>query len=130
MYSKNVPSYRDRMSFSGNSLRNAYVLGTGYANALWQIVLFGVTVASYHADYIHSLVSYGCARQLLRQINIIVSAISMQQHSDVVDIALGCDRKTINFLASFYIKNEAVIYSMDCFSQTACIHAVAFWLRT
>ncbi len=86
------------MSFSGNSLRNNYVLGTDCANPPRKLMLFDVAVAGHHAGYIRYLVRHWCDRELPGHLNVVVSPTFMVQHSDVVNIATRCDRKNIYFI--------------------------------
>lgn len=87
------------MRFSSDSLGDNYVQQTGYdANASPKLMLFDVAVAGHHAAYIRHLVRYWRERELPGCLNVVVSPKFVQQHSDIVDIALGCDRKNINFV--------------------------------
>jgi glycosyltransferase involved in cell wall biosynthesis len=63
-----------------------------------KLMLFDLRTEGHHASYIQHLVWYWSTQQLLGQLDIVVVPEFMEQHANVVDIALGCSQKNINFV--------------------------------
>lgn len=72
------------------------------------VMLFELSVGGHYAAYIMHLVKYWRDRAIPGQLAIVVSPKFYQQHADVVDIALSCEQKNINFVA-ISTEEEAVL---------------------
>jgi glycosyltransferase involved in cell wall biosynthesis len=74
-----------------------------------KILLFELDVRGHHPGYIQHLVRYWCEQELPGQLDVLVSPKFIEQHSNIVDVALGCTQKTINFL-SITPEEQAVLF--------------------
>lgn len=74
-------------------------VGTADAKGIHRLMLFDLSVGGHHGSYIQHLISYWREEELPGHMDIVVLPKFMQQHSDVVNIALSCPQKNINFVA-------------------------------
>ncbi len=64
-----------------------------------KLLLFDLSVGGHHAAYIQHLLNYWCQQELSGKLDILVLPKFLQQHSDVVNIAISNPQKNINFIA-------------------------------
>jgi glycosyltransferase involved in cell wall biosynthesis len=64
-----------------------------------KIMLFELDTRGHHPGYVQHLVRYWCEQKLPGHLDVLVSNKFMRQHSNIVNIALGCPHKNINFVA-------------------------------
>lgn len=62
------------------------------------LVLFELNTGGHYAAYILHLVRYWRDCKLGGRLNVVVSPKFRQQHPDIIEVALGCDSKSINFV--------------------------------
>jgi glycosyltransferase involved in cell wall biosynthesis len=64
-----------------------------------KIMLFELDYRGHHPGYVQHLIRYWCEQEFQGHLDILVSPKFMQLHSNIVDMALGCKQKNINFVA-------------------------------
>lgn len=64
-----------------------------------KIMLFELDVRGHHPGYVQHLVTYWCQQELPGHLDVLVSPKFIEQHANIVDIASGCHKKNINFVA-------------------------------
>jgi glycosyltransferase involved in cell wall biosynthesis len=72
-------------------------------------MLFELDTRGHHPGYIQHLVRYWGEQKLPGQLDVLVSQKFIQQHSNIVDLALACPQKTIKFVA-ITPEEEAVLF--------------------
>lgn len=87
-------------------------LGTADAKGVYRLMLFDLSVGGHHGSYIQHLINYWSEQELPGRMDIVVLPKFMQQHSEVVDIALSCPHKNINFVA-ITAQEEAALKSRE-----------------
>lgn len=90
-----------------------------------RLLLFDLSVGGHHAAYIQHLLNYWCQQELSGKLDILVLPKFMQQHSDVVDIAVNHQQKNINFVA--ITKEEAAALKPRNKSINRAIRAFQEW---
>ncbi len=74
-----------------------------------KIMLYELDTRGHHPGYVQHLVKYWCEKRLPGHLDVLVSSKFMQQHSNIVDIALGCHQKNISFIA-ISLEEESVLF--------------------
>ncbi len=75
------------------------LLKLGRDSSFSRLMLFDLSVGGHHAAYIQHLLRYWCEQEFAGKLDILVLPKFLQQHSDVVDIAVSNPQKNINFVA-------------------------------
>lgn len=76
-----------------------FYLNCGRSSSNRKIMLFELCIGGHYAAYIQHLVRYWREQELQGHLDVVVSPKFIQQHSDIVDIALGGKQRNINFVA-------------------------------
>lgn len=63
-----------------------------------KFMLFELDHRGHHPGYVQHLVKYWCEQELSGHLDLLVSPTFMQQHANIVDIALGSNQKNIEFI--------------------------------
>jgi len=74
-----------------------------------KIMLYELDTRGHHPGYVQHLVKYWCEKKLPGHLDVLVSSKFMQQHSNIVDIALGCSHKNISFIG-ISLEEESVLF--------------------
>jgi glycosyltransferase involved in cell wall biosynthesis len=74
-------------------------LSTESHNGGDRIMLFELDYRGHHPGYVQHLIRYWCDHEISGQLDVLVSPKFMQLHSNIVDLASGCQQKNIKFVA-------------------------------
>jgi glycosyltransferase involved in cell wall biosynthesis len=65
-----------------------------------RLLIFAPWCYGHHPTYLRHLLNYWCQAQLAGSLTVVVLPSFLQEHGDVVDLAKGCDRGSIQFVAT------------------------------
>ncbi len=119
------------LDFSPNS---SNFKSSGYAdiNSVRNLMLFDLSLGGHHPAYIEHLLRYWCEQEFLGKLDIVVLPKFIEQHSDVVDIALNYPQKNVNFVAitleeAIFLKprHETINRAWRAFQEWYLLHKYA-----